>query len=227
MSKTGSIAFCPFLVTCFFYISRTSVQNTVIVDDDFGSIQVTFAWHQDISPCIFQHRNQERQYITLCVQVFYCLENTCTLPFPTVEFRLEIPTMTLPHGDVTIVQSIRRNIRSRDVTYQRFGFLRSEYLGFFVFLATQCLWNQFLYFTLVGADFQLISFEFRRQYVGNSLIDFGYIVFTEREVGPIHIGKQLQLFSIECYRINLDTTHSDLLLGHIVQITANFLADVL
>lgn len=44
----------------------------------------------------FQHRHEERQYVALGVEVFHGLEDTCTLPFPTVEFRLVVPAVALP-----------------------------------------------------------------------------------------------------------------------------------
>ena len=41
---------------------------------------------QHIGTGIFQHRYEEGQYVALGVEVFHCLEDTRTLPFPAVEF---------------------------------------------------------------------------------------------------------------------------------------------
>ena len=227
MCKALSYALCPTLVASLFQVSGTVVQTAVVIDNDFCRIGITFAWHQYIGTGIFQHRHQERQYIALCVQVFYCLEDTGTLPFPTVQLWFIIPTMTLPQGDVTVQHTAGWSMWSRQSGNQRLGYLRIEGLCLLVFFAKQCLRNQFLHATLVSNDLYLMLGEFCREQGCYSLIDFSYVIFTERIVRPIVIGKQLQSFSVHRYRVNLYTPHRNFLLCKSIQIVTNLLTDVL
>ncbi len=79
--------------------------TSVVVGDDFYTLGIAFTWRHHICAGIFQHRHQERHYITLCIQVFHGLEYTCALPFPTVELWFEIPTVTLPKRNVGAVEA--------------------------------------------------------------------------------------------------------------------------
>ena len=91
-----SCSLAPELVTGIFCIDGTAGQATVIVYDDFCRLAIAFAGKQHVGTGIFQHRHEERQYVALGVEVFHGLEDTCTLPFPTVEFRLVVPAVALP-----------------------------------------------------------------------------------------------------------------------------------
>ena len=91
-----SFSLAPELVSGIFRIDRTAGQATVIVYDDFCRLAIAFAGKQHVGTGIFQHRHEERQYVALGVEVFHGLEDTCTLPFPTVEFRLVVPAVALP-----------------------------------------------------------------------------------------------------------------------------------
>ena len=117
-------------------------------------------------------------------------------------------------------------MRSRDLGHQRLINLWTESLGFLVFFASQCLRNKVFNAMLVGPYLHLMLGKFSRQQSGYTLIDFGYIVLAERNVGTVHIGEQLQSLAFYSYGINLYTTYSNFLAGNIVQQFSNLLTDI-
>ena len=78
---------------------------TVVIDNDFIGIGIALARQHHVGPGIFEHRNQERQHVALCVQIFYGLKNAGSLPLPPVELGLVIPSVALPHGYMATLQT--------------------------------------------------------------------------------------------------------------------------
>lgn len=75
--------------------------------------------------------------------------------------------------------------------------LEATGLNVFVFclFTAQGLGNQFFDTALVGTDLQLVFGKLHRQQGAYALVDFGHIVLTERNIGTVHVGKQLQRIS--------------------------------
>lgn len=64
-----------------------------------------FARTHHICPGVFKHGHQERHHVALRVEVFHRLVHTRALPLPTVEFRLKIPSVALPQGNIAAVEA--------------------------------------------------------------------------------------------------------------------------
>ena len=62
----------------------------------------------------------------------------------------------------------------------------------FIFLRTQCLRYQFFDAVLVGAQLEPVFGELRRQQGTDALINLCHVRFPERNVGAVHVGKELQ-----------------------------------
>ena len=113
VGESLSLAVAPLMVGIAFSVERLPIQTTVIVHNHFVGLRVAFAGQQYVGTCILEHGHEKGQDITLCVEVFYRLEDACALPFPAVELGLIIEAVALPHGDVPVVQSSGRGIGRR------------------------------------------------------------------------------------------------------------------
>ena len=79
--------------------------SAIGVDDYLGQIGVALARAHHVGAGIAQHWHKERHHEALRVEVLHGLENARALPFPTVEFGLEVPTVALPEGYVCTVET--------------------------------------------------------------------------------------------------------------------------
>ncbi len=81
--------------------------SAVGVDDYFNGVRVAFARTHHIGPRILQHGHKERHHVALRVQILHSLEYACALPLPSVQLRLEIPSVALPQGYIGSVKPFR------------------------------------------------------------------------------------------------------------------------
>ena len=193
IGKSYPISISPLVFSVFLRIPFHCIFS-FRVDDDFHRFGVALAWTHHVCAGILQHRHEERHYITLCVQVFYGLEDARTLPLPAVEFCLEIPPMALPHCNVIAAKS--------------FGYCRST-LGLDIVVRH----DEMLFRTTRGSKrlliydilFNCIAFNLQNHFIAR-------ILFAERRqdfilqgldtlLGKRYIG--ICLIQIYCYRFVL------------------------
>ena len=73
-----------------------SVSASIVVDNDFNSLWVSFSRKKYCCTGIFEHWNKKWKYITLSIKVLYSLKDSCTLLFPASQFGFVIKAVTLP-----------------------------------------------------------------------------------------------------------------------------------
>ena len=108
---------------------------------------------------------------------------------------------------MTVLQSVGWGIRSGNFGYQRLFYILAECKSLFVFFRTQRLGNQSSILCLLVRSCSL----YFANSVGNKalipLLNFGYIVLTERNVGTVHVGKELQGVAVYGNRVNGDVSY--------------------
>ena len=82
-----------------------AAESRIIVNDDLMFLCVALSRSHHVCPGVFQHRNQEGEYIALCVQVLDCREQRRALPFPSAGLGVIIVTMALPKCYLSAAQS--------------------------------------------------------------------------------------------------------------------------
>ena len=100
----------------------------VVVHNQLDTARVALARTHHISAGILKHRHEIRHYKTLCVKVFYGLEDAGALPLPTIQFRLEIEAVALPYGDNLAVEAFLGVTRLVECVDKR-GLLRLADVG--------------------------------------------------------------------------------------------------
>jgi len=98
-----------------------------------------------------------------------------------------------------VMQAVGGGVGGGNFGNQRLGSDGAECLRLFVFFTAQGLGNQFFDTALVGTDLQLVFGKLHRQQGAYALVDFGHIVLTERNIGTVHVGKQLQCISFHSH----------------------------
>ena len=106
-----------------------------------------------------------------------------------------------------VMQAVGGGVGGGNFGNQRLGSDGAECLRLFVFFTAQGLGNQFFDTALVGTDLQLVFGKLRRQQGAYALVDFGHIVLTERNVGTVHVGKELQGVAVYGNRVNGDMSY--------------------
>ena len=191
--KACTFPFSPLVITVFLRIAFYCIFS-FRVDDDFHRFGVALAWTHHVCAGILQHRHEERHYITLCVQVFYGLEDARTLPLPAVEFCLEIPPVALPHCYVIAAKSFGycRSTLGLDIVVRHDEMLFRTTRGSKRLLIYDILFNC-IAFNLQNHFIARILFAERRQ----------YLVFQSLHalLGKRYIG--ICLIQIYCYRFVL------------------------
>ena len=137
--------------------------HVVGVDDYLGEVGVALAGAHHIGAGVLEHRHQEGHNVALGVEVLDGLENAGALPFPAVEFRLEIPAVALPESDVGTVETLGRRLRLKvDDEFLAFGgagkLLRGKKHQV-VKVFTVGREGRGVAFVLVAEDFRNVGFE--------------------------------------------------------------------
>ena len=82
-----------------------AAEGRIIVNDDLMFLCVALSRSHHVRPGVFQHRNQEGEYIALRVQVLDSREQRRALPFPSAGSGIIIVAMALPKCYLSAAQS--------------------------------------------------------------------------------------------------------------------------
>ena len=93
--------------------------GTIVVNDHLVHLDIPLPGQEDIGPGILQHRHQVGQGEGGREQVLDRLEHPGALPFPTVQRGFVIPAVTVPEGNIAIVQPGGGDQRLAHIAYQR------------------------------------------------------------------------------------------------------------
>ena len=85
IGKAFALPLLPCLLAVAFLIYGVCRQGTgIVIYHHFVRVPISFARHQHVCACIFEHGHEERQHVTLRIEVFYGLQQACALPLPAV-----------------------------------------------------------------------------------------------------------------------------------------------
>ena len=60
----------------------------------------------------------------------------------------------------------------------------------------------------------------------HTVVYFGHVVFSKRNIGAIHVGKELQGLSADGYGVDLDAPYRNFLSSNVVQVFSDVLSDI-
>ena len=170
----------------------------VVVGQHLEFLHVAFARQHHAGPSVFEHRDQIRQHITLCIEVLAGLPQHRTLPFPTVFGLVEIASVALPEGDMTSRKSFRRGRGSREPCDQRpLGAVGERHdLPFCNLLLQLCgvavgQRHQFADLAPVGIELDAGLAELLRQQCAHRVTQSPHVVLAERIIGQPDRGVNL------------------------------------
>ena len=137
--KAGCRSSLPFAFPALYFLIATC---TVIVYNYFVALPITFTGSEHHSSCIFQHRDEVRNYKRLGEHVFGGTIQTWTLPTPFTFLVDVILAMTLPESNVPSFQPFLSRIRATDVFRPGIAFVFTLPTERIVLFLTQGIWNQ-------------------------------------------------------------------------------------
>ena len=205
-------------------IARRGVHTRIVVHDHLVRLRIALAGQQDAGPGVFEHRYQIREHVTLRIEVFDSLENACPLPFPPVQFRLEIIAVALPQRDMTVRQPRFGPVRRIGPHDQRPVGRCGEGPLPAVCPTAQRTRNQVLDTAAVGIEHEAPAAQRFGQQRPHSVVNRFHVLFTERDIGAGLVGIEFQRPAVVPDRIDADAPAADFGPGRLGEQVADALA---
>ena len=93
----------------------------IVVHDHFVAVPVALARQHHHGTGILEHRHQERNHVTLGIEVLHGFHHAGALEFPSFERLLIVPAVALPERDMAVLQAPGRVVGRRGPGHERGG----------------------------------------------------------------------------------------------------------
>ncbi len=176
---------------------------------------------------MLEHRHEVGQYETLGVFILDTLKEACALPLPTVEALLEVFAVTLPKGDVAVLQAALHAVGPVEVAHDgRDGVaclpdalgrhvVEAKVADHVAALRAVIVGDEAVDVVAVDVNGERLTLQVGGQGVGNGLGDVGHVVGAHGHVLQRAIQENLNAVGrdgsgVDCYLSDVDALRETL-----------------